>query len=167
MLGFGSETVSAWSLRFMVCVMNYEAAHSDCQPFGGKDMEVESDECEIGRKRKGLHGHDTDVKGDFRGLLERSPGRIFGESYEKIQKDSDERRFGPPTIENVRHLVDRLISGSVLLLMALVHMSPFVRNMVLGGSQWTTLLEGFRAGNASGTNNEWCLLKASMAPVVG
>ena len=95
MLGFGSETVSAWSLKFRVCVMNYEAAHSDCQPFGGKDMEVESDECEIGRKRKGLHGHDTDVKGDFRGLFERSSGRIFVEAYEKTQKDSDETFWTP------------------------------------------------------------------------
>jgi hypothetical protein len=66
MLGVSSATVATWSQRFRVCVLNYEAANSDLKPFGGKDLEVEADECEIGRKRKGLHGHDTDVKGNLR-----------------------------------------------------------------------------------------------------
>ena len=69
MPALSDHTVAAWSLRFRVCVMNWEAAPSDCTPFGGKDRKVEADECEIGRKRKGLHGHDTDVNGDFRGLF--------------------------------------------------------------------------------------------------
>jgi len=114
MLGLGKATVADWSQRFRVCVMTWEATHSDCEPFGGEDIEVEADECEIGRKRKGLHGHDTDVKGDFRGLFERGTGRIFIEPYDKLKKDSDDRRFGPPTIENVRPLVDMLDPSSIL-----------------------------------------------------
>ena len=114
MLGISHTTVATWSQRFRVCVMNWEAAHSDQKPFGGKDKEVEADECEVGRKRKGLHGHDTDVKGDFRGIYERSSGRLFIEAYDKVQKDSDERRFGPPTVADVRPLVERIAAGSIL-----------------------------------------------------
>ena len=54
MLGLTAPTVSSWSLRFRICVMNWEAAHSDSVQFGGKDMELEADECEIGRKRMAL-----------------------------------------------------------------------------------------------------------------
>jgi len=70
MLGLSSATVAEWSSRFRVCVLNWEASHSDSVLFGGQDIEVEADECEVGRKRKGLHGYNTDVKGDFRGLFE-------------------------------------------------------------------------------------------------
>jgi len=114
MLGVSHTTVASWSERFRVCVLNYEAANSDLKPFGGRDVEVEADECEIGRKRKGLHGHDTDVKGDFRGIYDRSTGRLFIEAYDKPQKTSDERRFGPPSIDNVRPLVDKISSGSIV-----------------------------------------------------
>lgn len=62
MLGLGSATVAAWSQRFRVCVMNWEERHSERDGFGGKSLEVESDECEVGKKRKGLHGRDSDVK---------------------------------------------------------------------------------------------------------
>ena len=77
-------------------------------------MEVEADECEIGRKRKGFHGHETDVKGDFRGLFERASGRVFIEAYDKLKKDEDDRRFGPPTINDVRPLVEKLNDGAIL-----------------------------------------------------
>lgn len=114
MLGLSKQTVAVWSQRFRVCVMNWEASHSDSLPFGGKDKEVEADECEIGRKRKGLHGHDTDVKGDFRGLFERETGRIFVEAYDKLKKGEDDRRFGPPNVHDVRPLVDMVASGTML-----------------------------------------------------
>jgi len=107
-------TVAEWSQRFRLCVLNWEATHSDASPFGGKDEEVEADECEIGRKRKGLHGHDTAVKGYFRGLFERASGRIFIEPYDKLKKDEDDRRFGPPTVDNVRPLLEKLTEGSIL-----------------------------------------------------
>ena len=114
MLGLSKPTVAEWSQRFRVCVMNWEAAHSDCSLFGGKDCEIEADECEIGRKKKGLHGHDTDVKGDFRGLFERASGRIFIEAYDKLKKQEDDRRFGPPSVEEVRPLLDKVANGSIL-----------------------------------------------------
>ena len=93
--------------------MNWEATHS-VTPFGGKDVELEADECEVGRNRTGLHGHDADVKGDFRGLFERSTGRLFIEVYDKLKKDEDGRRFGPPTIADVRPFVEKVADGSIL-----------------------------------------------------
>lgn len=75
---------------------------------------MEADECEIGRKRKGLHGHDTDVKGDFRGLFDRSTGRLLVAPYEKLKRDEDDRRFGPPSADDVRPLVERVAPGSLL-----------------------------------------------------
>ena len=48
MLGLSSATVADWSARFRLCVSNWEASHSDSLPFGGKDVEAEADECEIG-----------------------------------------------------------------------------------------------------------------------
>jgi len=114
MLGLSKPTVAAWSDRFRLCVMAWEEKHSELDLFGGKDCEVEADECEVGRKRKGLHGHDSDVKGDFRGLFERRSGRLFVEAYEKVSKDSDERRFGPPCVADVLPLVERLRPGTLL-----------------------------------------------------
>jgi len=114
MLGLSAPSIATWSERFRVCVMNWEAKHSEQEAFGGKDLEVEADECEVGRKRKGLHGRDSDVKGDFRGLFERRSGRLLVEAYEKVKKDEDERRFGPPSVGDVRPLVERLRPGSLL-----------------------------------------------------
>ena len=54
------------------------------------------------------------MKGDFRGLFESGTGRIIVEAYDKLKKTEDERRFGPPTIEDVRPMVDRIASGSIL-----------------------------------------------------
>ena len=71
-------------------------------------MELEADECEVGRKRNGLHGHDTDVKGEFRGLFDHTTGRLFIGAYDKLKKDEDDRRFCPPTIADVRPLVDKV-----------------------------------------------------------
>ena len=113
MLGLSSATVASWSQRFRVCVMNWEERHSEHDPFGGKRL-VESDECEVGRKRKGLHGRDSQVKGDFRGLYERHTGRLLVEAYQKLRKEDDERRFGPPSADDVRPLVERLLPGTLL-----------------------------------------------------
>ena len=56
----------------------------------------------------------TPVKGDFRGLFERRLGRLLVEAYQKVGKDSDERRFGPPCPEDVLPLVERLRPGTLL-----------------------------------------------------
>ena len=61
MLGFGTETVAAWTHRLRLCVMGYEEAHH--RPIGGANVEVECDETEIGRRQKGVHGHKKVVKG--------------------------------------------------------------------------------------------------------
>lgn len=53
MLGHSSTTVATWSARFRQCVLNQQDATVDV--LGGHDLEVEADETEIGRKRKGLH----------------------------------------------------------------------------------------------------------------
>ena len=101
------------SERFSVCVMNWEAKHFESS-FGGRGLEVEADECEVGKKRKGIHGRDSDVKGDFRGLFERHTGRLFVEAYQKLKKDEDDRRFGPPSSADVRPLVERVAEESLL-----------------------------------------------------
>ena len=67
-LGMIHTKVVTWSQRSRVCVMNCEAAHSDQKPFGGRDNNVEAEECGVGSKRKGLIVRDTDAKGDFRGI---------------------------------------------------------------------------------------------------
>ena len=114
MLGVGKATVAEWSQGFRLCVLNCEPTHSDASLFGWKDEEVETDECDIGRKRNGLHGHDTAVKWDFRSLFERPSDRIFIEPYDKHNNDEDDRRFGPPTVDNVRPLLGKLAEGSIL-----------------------------------------------------
>ena len=116
MLGLSSHTVSDWSQRFRVCVRDWECRHSERKSFGGKDQEVEADECEIWRKRKRkvLHGHDSAVKGDFRGILEMTSGRLLVACYEKLKKTEDDRRFVPPSAVDVRPLVARIANGSLL-----------------------------------------------------
>ena len=69
MLGHGPVTVADWSARFRQCVLNEQAASGEV--LGGPDMEVEADENEIGRKKKGIHGHDNRVIGDVRGVWTR------------------------------------------------------------------------------------------------
>ena len=54
-----------------------------------------------------MYGHDTDAKGEFRGLFERGSGRIIIEAYDKLKPDLDERRFEPPSLKDVSNLVGR------------------------------------------------------------
>ena len=51
MLGVGKATAAEWYQRFCLCVLNWETTHSDASRFGGKDEDVEADECEICRTR--------------------------------------------------------------------------------------------------------------------
>jgi len=108
MLGLGSTTLSSWSEFFRISVMNGEATHTEKELFGGKDAAVEADECEVGRKRKGLHGRDSGINVDFMGLFEQRSGRLLVEAYQKLKKDDDDQRFGPPSAHDVRPLVERL-----------------------------------------------------------
>ena len=50
----------------------------------------------------------------FWGLFERSSGGIFTEAYDKLKKQEDDRRFGPPAIQEVRPLVDKVAVSSIL-----------------------------------------------------
>ena len=89
MLGHSSTTVATWSVRFRLCVLNQQDATVDV--LGGHDLEVEADETEIGRKRKGLHGHEKQVLADVRGVFERGTGKLYLEMFDKLCSDSDER----------------------------------------------------------------------------
>ena len=83
----------------------------NCEAFwgevlGGPYVEVAADESELGRKKKGLHGHDNTVLGNVRGVFERGTGRVVLELYEKLHSASDERRFVPPNAkEACEHFV--------------------------------------------------------------
>ena len=112
MLGHSSATVASWSARFRQCVLNQQDATVDV--LGGRDLEVEADETEIGRKRKGLHGHEKQVLADVRGVFERGSGRLYLETFDKLASDSDERRFGPPNMAEASALFDHIASGSIL-----------------------------------------------------
>ena len=46
-------------------------------------------------------------------FFERSSGRIFIEAYDKLRKQEDDRRFGPPTIQDVRPLVDKVAASFI------------------------------------------------------
>ena len=78
MLGHGSKAVAEWSARFRQCVLNEQVSRGVV--LGGRDMEVEVDETEIGRRKKGLHVHESQVIADVRGVFERSAGKIFLET---------------------------------------------------------------------------------------
>ena len=112
MLGHVPVTVADWSACFRQCVLNEQAASGEV--LGGPEVEVEADETEIGRKKKGIHGHDNRVIGDVRGVFERGSGRVFIELYEKLHKESDERRFGPPNAVEASDLFDHIVAGSLL-----------------------------------------------------
>ena len=112
MLGHSPTTVAAWSARFRQCVLNQQDAAEGV--LGGPDMEVEADETEIGRKRKGLHGHGKQVLGDVRGVFERGSGKLFLETFDKLCSDSDERRFGPPNKREASAMFDHIAPGSIV-----------------------------------------------------
>ena len=112
MLGHGSVTIADWSARFRMCVMAQQAAWGEV--LGGPDVEVEADETEIGRRKKGIHGHDNAVSGDVRGVFERVSGRVVLDVYEKLHKSFDERRFGPPNCAEADALFNSIAAGSIL-----------------------------------------------------
>ena len=75
-------------------------------PLGGQDQVVEIDECEYGRKRKGLHGRVAATKLDACGVLERSTGKVILRSFEKLNEDASARRQkGPASASEVLPLV--------------------------------------------------------------
>lgn len=114
MLGHGSETVAHWSSRFRQCVLNQQAATLGI--LGGHDVEVEADETEIGRKKKGIHGHPTSVKADVRGVFERSTGRIWLDLFDKVRAGPEyKRRFGPPNPEECDALFQQIAPGSIVM----------------------------------------------------
>ena len=112
MLGLSSGTVAAWSARFRQCVLNQQDATVDV--LGGDDLEVEADETEICRMRKGLHGHDKQVLADVREVFERGTGLLYLEMFDKLCSDSDERRFGPPDKAEAAALFDHFAPQSIL-----------------------------------------------------
>jgi len=114
MLGLDAHTVALWSQRLRICVANAEAAAE--RPLGGKGYELECDECEVGRAQKGMYGHKTVVKGDIWGVRCRSSGKVILELFDKWQKgDEIERRFGPPSVEDVEALcLAKIKKGSIL-----------------------------------------------------
>jgi len=114
MLGLSHTTVAQWSQRLRVCVANAEAASE--RRLGGRGAVVECDECEIGRGQKGLYGHKTVVKGDVWGAICRKTGKLFLDTYDKWEKgDLIERRFGPPSVDDVADLcASRIAKGSFL-----------------------------------------------------
>ena len=75
-------------------------------------MEVEADETEIDRKRKGLHGHDKQVLGDVRGVFERKSGLL--EAFNKLCSDSDERCFVPPYRKEASDLFEHIAPWSIV-----------------------------------------------------
>ena len=77
---------------------------------------VESDETEIGRKRKGLHGHPTIVLADVIGAISRTTGRLLLETMQKLKPGPGfpTRRFGPARGDEVQPFLEGRISpGSV------------------------------------------------------
>ena len=113
MLGHSSATVAAWSARFRQCVLNQQDA--SMYVLGGRDMDVEADETEVGMKQKGLHGHEKSVLADVRGVFELVSGEIHLEVFDKLCSYADERRFGPPNKAEADALFDHIASGSILL----------------------------------------------------
>ena len=98
------------SLRCRVAFHDNE--HFD--KLGGVGKIVECDEYEQGRKQKGTHGHETHVVGDIWGAWDRKSRKCYLEMYTK-DSETDERRSGPPTQNEVQPLVRRVIeTGSIL-----------------------------------------------------
>jgi len=97
-----------------LCVMAAEEASH--QPVGGRDIEVECDETEIGRRQKGIHGHKKIVKGDVWGAVERDTGRVILEIYDKMKvQEVVERRFGPPRADELEDLCREHIKPKTVL----------------------------------------------------
>ena len=77
---------------------------------------VESDETGLGRKRKGLHGHATNVLADVIGAVSRTTGRLLLETMQKLNANQSfpTRRFGPArTTEIEPFLEGNISSGSI------------------------------------------------------
>jgi len=114
MLGLSSKTVAIMSLRCRLCVANQQEA--TVTSLGGRGVEVEMDEAELGRKPKGLHGHKKDVKSDVIGAYDRSSGILILEIYDKLcAGEKSLRRFGPPKRDDVLPLVERWVKEGSLL----------------------------------------------------
>jgi transposase-like protein len=76
---------------------------------GGRNRIVEMDEMEIGRKRKGLHGHSSDIHMDIWGAVDRTTQEFVICRFPKYLPHSKRRRFGPATEEEVVPLVLRYV----------------------------------------------------------
>ena len=115
MLGLGKMTVAELSMRCRLCVAEEQAAN--VLSLGGKDIEVEMDEAELGRKPKGLHGHQKCVKADVMGIYDRSSGLVVLDTYEKVKSDEYDldRRFGPPRYEDVEGMAAEYIAEDSIL----------------------------------------------------
>ena len=74
---------------------------------------VEQDETEIGKKRKGLHGHATLVLCDVVGAVSRSMGKILMETFQKLKDPEAEegtRRFEPARTNEVEPFIKKHIA---------------------------------------------------------
>ena len=72
MLGISRPVVAELSMRCRLCVAEEQAC--SVLSVGGRDVEVEMDEAELGRKPKGLHGHKKNVKADVMGIYDWESG---------------------------------------------------------------------------------------------
>ena len=105
-------TVHKWFRRCRVCVSNTLDPNAR---LGGRNTEVEADETEIGRRRKGVVGHATTSRVDVRGVFERGTKKLFMEPYLKlVGGPGTRRRFGPPTLAEARALFKHIRHGSIV-----------------------------------------------------
>ena len=171
MLGHSHTTVAAWSARFRQCVLNQQDA--SISVLGGRDVEVEADETEIGRKQKGLHGHDKSVLADVRGVFERGSGRVYLETFDKLCSNADERRFGPPNKVEADALFDHIASGSILFAdSAKAYIAPakahglFLSSVDHGHGEWVRkehIRGKLRSVSTQGIDGTWGKLKIWLA----
>ena len=106
------NTVMMWYKRCRLCVGEVAGPAVE---LGGHGVEVEVDESEIGRRRKGVVGHPATNRCDVRGIFVRSTKELYIEVYDKVAAGPEHRRrFGPPTLPETRCLFQRIQPGSIV-----------------------------------------------------
>lgn len=104
-------------------------------PMGGKDVVIELDEAEYGRKRKGVHGKCADPKVDIWGCLDRNTGRVILRAFEKLNTDASARRLkGPASKDEVLPFVEEWVRKNSIICSD--RLSAYRNNLEGMGYRW-------------------------------
>ena len=102
---------------------------------GGIGDVIEIDETEYGKKRKGLHGHPSDIKLNLWGAVSRRTGLLVMRAFKKPSDSNPaENRFGPARASEVLPFVQQHVRVGATVLSD--RLSAYRNNLQRMGYQW-------------------------------